>query len=67
MKGPQHRELKQPRRGFANPYKNRERAERMAEILTQMYRNVGLEYVVVDFEATPRSWVILPSSQASPE
>lgn len=55
-----------PRFGFANPYKRKEKACEAAEILTEIHRDRGWSYIVVEYEAAPPTWVILRETEDRP-
>jgi hypothetical protein len=48
-----------PRYGIANPYKRRDKAEKAAEILTELHKQSEWRYVVIEFDAVPPTWVVL--------
>jgi hypothetical protein len=48
----------EPRHGLSNRYKLKRRAQKAAEILTQMHLRNGWTYVVTEFDNIP-TWVVL--------
>jgi hypothetical protein len=48
-----------PRHGLSNRYKLEHKAQKAAEILTELHQRDGWRYIVIKFDNMPPTWVIL--------
>jgi hypothetical protein len=56
-----------PRHGLSNRYKVKTKAQRAAEVLTELHLRNGWKYVVAEFDSMPPTWVILKDNSSGEE